>query len=117
MIHDGRTGLMVSRPVSCFAVARRGWRNKGRPAWLAVGETDHTIRLREDLLVIDVSSELTEAVRASTQASRRVLEAAKSANREQHRGAMKEWLAAEQRRRAAWLAVATPLSVGDEKNK
>jgi hypothetical protein len=35
MIHDGRTGLMVSRPVSCFAVARRGWRNKVRPAWLA----------------------------------------------------------------------------------
>jgi hypothetical protein len=45
-----------------------------------------------------------------------VLEAAKSANREQHRGAMKEW-PAEQRRRAAWLAMATPLPAGDEKEQ
>jgi len=46
-----------------------------------------------------------------------VLEAAKSANREQHRGAMKEWLAAEQRRRAVCLAMATPLPASDEKNQ
>jgi hypothetical protein len=72
-------------------------------------KTDHMIRLREDLLVIDVSNELTEALRESAQASTRLLEAAKSANREQHRRAMKEWLAAAQRRRAAWLAMATPL--------
>jgi hypothetical protein len=65
-------------------------------------------------LVIDVSSELTEALRESAQVSTRLLEAAKSANREQHRGAMKEWLAAAQRRRAAWLAMATPLPASDK---
>jgi len=43
------------------------------------------MRLREDLLVIDVSSELTEALRESRQASIRVREAAKSAHLEQHR--------------------------------
>ena len=68
--------------------------------------------LGEDLSVIDVSSELTEALREVTQASIRVLEAANSANREQHREATKEWLAAERRRRAAWLAMATPLPAG-----
>ena len=75
------------------------------------------IRLREDLLVIDVSSELSEALRESRQASIRVLEAAKSANREQHRAAMaamKEMLAAWQRKRAAWLAMATPLPASEE---
>jgi hypothetical protein len=72
------------------------------------------IRLREDLLVIDVSSELSEALRESRQASIRVLEAAKLANREQHRAAMKEMLAAWQRKRAAWLAMATPLPTSEE---
>ena len=72
------------------------------------------IRLREDLLAIDVSSELSEALRESRQASIRVLEAAKSANREQHRAAMKEMLAAWQRKRAAWLAMATPLPTSEE---
>lgn len=62
--------------------------------------------------MIDVSSELTEALRESAQASIRVLEAANSANREQHREATKEWLAAQRRRRAAWLAMATPLPAG-----
>jgi hypothetical protein len=60
-------------------------------------------------VVIDVSSELTEALRECRQASLRVREAAISANREQHREAMKEWLAAAQRKRAARLAMATPL--------
>ena len=60
-------------------------------------------------MVIDVSNELTEALRESRQASIRMGEAAKSANREEHRRAMKQFLAAEQRRRAAWLAMATPL--------
>jgi hypothetical protein len=64
--------------------------------------------------VIDVSSELSEALRESRQASIRVREAAKSANREQHRAAMKELLAAWHRKRAAWLAMATPLPASDE---
>ena len=64
--------------------------------------------------MIDVSSELTEALRESRQASIRLREAAKSANLEQHRAAMKELLAAWQRKRAAWLAMATPLPVSDE---
>jgi hypothetical protein len=59
--------------------------------------------------VIDVSSELTKAVRESSQASDRLLEAAKSRDPEQHRRASKDWLAAQQRRRKAWLAMATPL--------
>jgi hypothetical protein len=65
-------------------------------------------------LVIEVSSELTEALRESRQASIRVFEAAKSANREQHRAAMREWVAAWHRHRAAWLAMATPLPASDE---
>jgi hypothetical protein len=64
--------------------------------------------------VIDVSTELTEALRESRQALIGVLEAAKSANREQHRAAMKEYLAACQRKRAAWLVMATPLPANDE---
>jgi hypothetical protein len=72
------------------------------------------IRLREGPLVIDVSSELTEALRESRQASIRLREAAKSANLEQHRAAMKDFLAAWQRKRAAWLAMATPLPTSDE---
>jgi hypothetical protein len=84
-------------------------KGRGGPKY---SKTDHTIRLKEDLLVIDVSSELTEALRESAQASIRVLKAANSANREQHREATKEWLAAQRRRRAAWLAMATPLPAG-----
>jgi hypothetical protein len=64
--------------------------------------------------VIDVSTELTEAMRESRQALTGVLEAPKSANREQHRAAIKEWLAAQQRKRAAWLAMATALPASDE---
>ena len=79
-----------------------------------LGETDYTIRLREDLLVIDVSSELTEALQESRQASIRLLQAMKSANLEQHRAAMKECLAAWHRKRAAWLAMATPLPASDD---
>jgi hypothetical protein len=51
---------------------------------------------------IDVSPALTAA-----QASIRFCEAAKSSDREQHRRVMREWLAAQQRRREAWLAMAT----------
>jgi hypothetical protein len=64
--------------------------------------------------VIDVSSELTEALRESAQASNRLLEAAKAGDRERHRAAMKECLAVERQRRAAWLAMATPLPASDE---
>ena len=85
---------------------------EGPGAVLNSSTVDHTIRLREDLSVIDVSSELTEALREVKLASIRVLEAANSANREQHREATKQWLAAERRRRAAWLAIATPLPAG-----
>jgi hypothetical protein len=73
-------------------------------------QTGRTIRLTEGLSVIDVSSELTEAMRESRQASIRLREAVKSANLEQHRAAMKEMLAAWQRKRAAWVAMATPAS-------
>jgi hypothetical protein len=38
----------------------------------------------------------------------------KSANLEQHRAAMKEMLAAWQRKRAAWLAMATLVLASDE---
>src|SRR5438477_4946363 len=37
----------------------------------------------------------------------RLREAAKSPDREQHRRVIREWLAAQQQRRAAWLAIAT----------
>jgi len=58
---------------------------------------------------IDVSPALTAAMQKSSQASIRLREAAKSPDREQHRKVMREWLAAQQRRREAWLAMATPL--------
>jgi hypothetical protein len=77
-------------------------------------QTGRTIRLTEGLLVIDVSSELTEAMRESRQASIRLREAVKSANLEQHRAAMKEMLAAWQRKRAAWLAMETPVPTSEE---
>jgi len=76
--------------------------------------TGHTIRRTEGLSVIEVSSELTEAMRESRQASIRLREAMKSANLEEHRVAMKECLAAWDRKRAAWLAMATPLPTSDE---
>jgi hypothetical protein len=58
---------------------------------------------------IDVSPALTAAIQEASQASIRLREAAKSPDREQHRRVMREWLAAQQRRREAWLAIATPL--------
>jgi hypothetical protein len=76
--------------------------------------TGHTIRLTEGFSVIDVSSELTEAMRESRQASIRLREAVKSTNLEQHRAAMKDYLAAWERKRAAWLAMATPVPASDE---
>jgi hypothetical protein len=60
-------------------------------------------------LAIDVSPALTAAMQEASQASIRLREAAKSPDREQHRKVMREWLAAQQRRREAWLAMATPL--------
>lgn len=57
--------------------------------------------------------ELTQVLQGSTQASVRVHEALKSADHERQREARKEWLAAQQRRREAWLAMATPLPAGD----
>jgi len=74
----------------------------------------HAIRLAEGLSVIDVSSELTEALLESHQASSRLFAAMKSANLEEHRVAMKECLAAWHRRRAAWLAMTTPVPASDE---
>jgi hypothetical protein len=64
--------------------------------------------------VIDVSSELTEALRESRQASTRLLEAAKIGDSRTTRAAMKECLAAWHRQRAAWLAMATPVPAGEE---
>ena len=61
------------------------------------------------VLAIDVSPALTAAMQEASQASIRLREAAKSPDREQHRRVMREWLAAQQRRREAWLAMATPL--------
>jgi hypothetical protein len=58
---------------------------------------------------IDVSPALTAAMQEASQASIRLYEAAKSRDREQHPRVMREWLAAQQRRRVAWLAMATPL--------
>jgi hypothetical protein len=49
------------------------------------------------------------AMQEASRASIRLREAAKSPDREQHRRVMREWLAAQQRRREAWLAMATPL--------
>jgi hypothetical protein len=60
-------------------------------------------------LAIDVSPALTAAMQDVSQASIRLREAAKSPDRQQHRRVMREWLAAQQRRREAWLAMATPL--------
>jgi hypothetical protein len=68
-------------------------------------------------LAIDVTPELTQAVQDSAQASVRVHEALKSADPERRREARKEWLAAQQRRREAWLAMATPLPAGDRKKR
>jgi hypothetical protein len=62
---------------------------------------EYMMRLTEGLSVIDVSSELTAALRESRQASARLREAAKFANLEEHRAAMKECLAAWHRKRAA----------------
>ena len=59
--------------------------------------------------MIDVSDELTEALREGREALIRVREAAKSGDGDVQRSAMKGWLAAEQNRRAAWLSMATPL--------
>jgi hypothetical protein len=59
--------------------------------------------------VVDVSSELTEALRESRQASRRLFAAMKSADVEEHRAVMKECMAAWHRKRAAWMAMATPV--------
>jgi hypothetical protein len=52
----------------------------------------------------------------SSRALRGLLDAVKSPDQERHRGAMKEWLAAQQRKREAWLAMATPLPSGNERD-
>ena len=75
---------------------------------------DRTIQLTEGLAVIDVSSELTEAMRESHRASTRLFAAMKAGNPEAHRAAMKECLAAWHQKRAAWLAMATPVPASDE---
>jgi DNA-binding FadR family transcriptional regulator len=58
---------------------------------------------------IDVLPELTAAQQDARQALRRWLDALKSSDREQCRRAMQEYLAAGQRKREVWLAMATPL--------
>jgi hypothetical protein len=63
-------------------------------------------------LAIDVSIELTQALRDSEQASVRLHDALKSADRGRHRDARQDWLAAQRRRREAWLAMAAPLPTG-----
>src|SRR5205085_2626820 len=87
--------LFISR-----AAARR------RQAWLR--RVLYLFRARA-ALAIDVLPALTAAMQEASQASIRLGEAAKSPDREQHRRVMREWLAAQQRRREAWLAMATPL--------
>jgi hypothetical protein len=67
-------------------------------------------------LPIDVLPELTEAMRLGSQASSRLLGAARSPDREQHRSAWQDCLAAQQRLREAWLAMATPFPTSREKN-
>ena len=62
-------------------------------------------------LAIDVSPALTAAMQEASQASIRLREAAKSPDLEQQRRVIREWLAAQQRRREAWLAIATPLPI------
>jgi hypothetical protein len=57
---------------------------------------------------IHISEELTEALQESSQASVDLLEAAKSLDAGKYRGATKRWLAAQQRRREIWRAMATP---------
>jgi hypothetical protein len=69
-------------------------------------------------LAIDVTAELAQALRDSAQASVRLRDALKSADREGHREARKDWLAAQRRRRESWLAMATPLPTSDaDKNR
>lgn len=64
---------------------------------------------REETMPIDVLPELTAAQQDARQALRRWLDALKSPDREQCRRAMQEYLAAGQRKREVWLAMATPL--------
>jgi hypothetical protein len=78
------------------------------------GKSDHTIRPTEGPSVIDVSSELTETLRESHQASRRLLAAAKTGDSPTMRAAMKDCLAAWHRQRAVWLAMATPVRSSNE---
>jgi hypothetical protein len=72
----------------------------------------HLFRVRA-ASAIDVLPALTAAMQEASQASIRLCEAAKSPDREEHRRVMREWLAAQQRRREAWLAMATPLPQSD----
>jgi len=67
-------------------------------------------------LPIDVLPELTEAMRLGSQASSRLREAARSPDREQYRSAWQDCLAARQRLRETWLAMATPLPTSRDKN-
>ena len=59
--------------------------------------------------MIDVSPELTAALRESAEILPRLREALKSSDREQYRRVMQAWLAAQQHHREAWLAMVTPV--------
>lgn len=60
-------------------------------------------------------AEVTAALQEASEASRRLLEVLKLPDhRQQHRRALQVWLAAEQRRREAWLAMATPLPTTEQ---
>ncbi len=60
-------------------------------------------------MTIDVSPELTEAIAEAAQASDRLRQAAASSDRTELGRAQKEWLAAQERRRGGWRAMATPV--------
>jgi hypothetical protein len=64
---------------------------------------------RRTSLSIEVSPELTEAMLNASRSSVRLREAAISPDREEHRRALKEWLAAQQRRREVWLTMSSPV--------
>ena len=65
-------------------------------------------------MAIHVSQELTNAIQKSARASTRLLKAAKSADQERIRGAMRSWLSAQEERRGIWRAMSPPLPADEE---
>ena len=59
-------------------------------------------------MTVDVSAEVTEAIADAVRASDRLRRAAAAPDRAEQRRAQKAWLAAQERRRQVWRAMATP---------